>query len=431
MTTYAPAAHRGGSQPRWQVLLVAATIVPFYFELAGPSSNAAAFVLRPVRELAQPIHIASLVPLVAMAATTLDKKSAFPVTARHLDRRVRHLMLCFGVMTSIAVFQALIFRPSDSAPDRYVQTAVVLAPLFFAPKLRVDHQRLQTWILTASFSSIAMIEIYALVRFGARTVDPITRFEFAMAFPQLLVYLPFLAIIALTAALAFKDAARILRIATAIVAALFYMIMWSRTAVLITLPAMYSIAASSPNARRGVSKMVRRAKVHSAGMRKLGAMLVALLVIPTISFIGAGGSRLQNGSLTRTGRAETAAESLARLAESPMLGQGYIARSATESKPHDTHNQYLEFAMRGGLIGGTAMTLAVLLLAVALRRATTQEDEVSSLRRMTSAVYIAALVGGMSNVYLTQAFPGIFIWLLVGLSLARAGPRTTRQWLQR
>jgi len=396
----------------WPVAFLA--LLPLFIELGTLRSNLLAFALATPPELGQAIHISLLLVPLLIAVVFVRNPTVLPVAFNHLPRMVSGLFAIALAFATTALFVAAMTSPIISI-DRHLQMIAVVLPLFIAPKLRLDSHSFMRAVMVASNVGLLVILAYLFRNGGLQALAGVDRLQINKAFPQILVYLPFLAVIGLGASLVASSQWLPLRLITAVISMSFLAVNYSRTTIaLAALAAIIAGAVPAPG---------RRSVVGNRAGRVLGGVVVAAIVF-VLASASVGGDRFRESA--SAGRSEILSETLSRLARSPILGEGFVPRSETNLKPWDTHNQFLEMFMRSGLLGGACAIAAIFLLAKALiSNRPSVPGPVSDLHRLATVVFGAALAGGMANVYLTQLFPGVFVWLLVGLALSNR--RSTRR----
>jgi len=384
--------------------IAALGLLPFFVDIGTLTTNASAFALRTPPPMGQAVHASFILVAILLGISWLRRPHLVPISAQHLPRNATRLTVAALVFLTAAFFNAA-FIERAVATDRYLQTIIVVLPLFIAPRLDIDPYRAVQATLVFSSGGLLIMTAYITQNGGAGVLGSTDRFRINEAFPQILIYLPFLAVIALAGALAGTQQPKLLRLTAGASTVIFLGFNYSRTTIaLIALAALGSGLFPAPGSGE-----------HGRVARAIGGVLLATAVF-VLSAGTVAGARF---SSIDTGRGAIWGETIDRLGRSPMFGEGFVPRSDINLKPWDTHNQFLEFLLRGGIVGGTCAIAATYLLAMRLvRQQPADRGPESDLHRIALILLGAGLVGGMSNVYLTQLFPGVFVWFAVGLAHA-------------
>ncbi len=399
-------------------LAATVTTIPLFIDLRTWATNFEAFLLRSTPEMAQPLHTAVALPLLLLSLRLLSKQAANEGgRVRPIRNPLRVLMVVSLVALSVNVVYAVTFARGLSSPDRYLQSLLVVAPLALAGSVRIDPKRFLGWLMGSTCGGIVLILAYIARNSSLSELSGDGRIEVAYSFPQYLVYLPFLSVIAVAASVVARSQSAKLRAITMICGLAFFLVIWSRSTVILAIVAIVVSIVSSRSIHR--STLEYQARKQSKALRLLSVVLAIACVI-AVSSSGVIGERATRSG-ANSGRAEIAREAAERILDSPVFGNGFTAQSPSKPKPFDTHNLYLELLMRGGLVGGLAAIIGLLVVLSELRRTAFLMDAWIELRAISTALFVAALLGGFSNPYLLQPFPGILVWFLVGTVLAARG----------
>lgn len=394
--------------------LLTLSLLPVFFELATLKTNVAALVLQPVNLEGQAVHIGIFVPPLMAGLLMLGRGRIMSGERARLPPPSGLLLALAFTFATCAVIWAAVSEPALVSFERYIQTVLVTSPLVLGLRLKVPPSwAMQVILIVSSLSSVAIVA-FALRNGGTSALVSANRFQLNSAFPQILIYLPFLSIVAASSAIIAKRTRFVWRLLGITSAAMFLSINYSRATFILAGATLLTIAVITEHSWLRIAD----GRKHGLAGRVVGGIALATLVV----FAGAGstgGSRLRDG--LSGGRSETALEGLKRAARSPLLGEGFIARSVDDSRPFDAHNQFIDYVLRAGIMGGVAAIVAIVIVARTLRKTTQRtSSEARELHLLALTLLMVALIGGFANVYLTQPFPGILIWLLVGLALGDA-----------
>ena len=131
-------------------------------------------------------------------------------------------------------------------------------------------------------------------------------------------------------------------------------------------------------------------------------------------------------------RMQYAKEALAFIGESPVVGRMFIPERAETSggktfvvpKLYLPHNQFLDFGLKGGLVG---MISFAALLGISFLRVRRYKPRVSPDQQLLfqawSAILVFAALGCLTQLYFTQAFTACVMWFLLGYFSKFGHPR--------
>ncbi|MFK7769248.1 MAG: O-antigen ligase family protein [Mariniblastus sp.] len=134
-------------------------------------------------------------------------------------------------------------------------------------------------------------------------------------------------------------------------------------------------------------------------------------------------------------RAHYAMEAITFIGESPIVGRMFVPERAETSggkafavpKLYLPHNQFLDFGLKGGLVG---MLSFVALLGISFVRANRYKPLVSHDQQLLfqawSAILVFAALGCLTQLYFTQAFTACVMWFLLGYFSKFGHPRLAK-----
>lgn len=235
--------------------------------------------------------------------------------------------------------------------------------------------------------------------------------------PQYRSYYPVLVALAVACAVTHWRSDRWLAVPTLVLAAALLPIMWSRAGIAMVLvaayAALYLLVLRRPDWRRLVTV--------TAGVVAVTAVFGAVLAT-----VGLATQRTQLSDIQASDqkRIDLARSAGARLRESPLTGDSFrpagsdLAGGVTASfdRLFPTHNQYLDYALRGGL---PALLLLLALLGLtawlALRVWWRTRRGPLPVTGITTLAFLAALVpGALTELYISQTWSGVVIMMCLG-----------------
>lgn len=298
----------------------------------------------------------------------------------------------------------------------YAQTLVPIAAWFVGYRLGAEHRTIARAVMAGVLFTGVLALVFTLFSGGIDQAFESSR-AFEAAVPQYRAYFPVLVALACAVAVTQWATDRWLSLSTLVVAAALLPIMWSRAGILMVLVATYGaiylLVLRRPSWRRLVATTV-------AAVSTAAVLAVVLLTV---------GLWRQRRELSDLGasdqnRVDLARDAGGRLGSSPWVGDAFrpsgdsLAGGATASfdRLFPTHNQYLDYALRGGF---PAAVLLVAVLAatawLALRRWRGRGADRAPANAVVCLAFLAALVpGALTELYISQTWTGVVVMAFLG-----------------
>jgi hypothetical protein len=361
------------------------------------------------------VHIGVLFIIVA-ACTTLGRSIGRP--NRSLFGRA--FMLCLLGLFSGSMAIGALSGAGAVGVSFYVQTLLPLLAWYVAARSGLSPGAVGRIVMWCVLITLALIFAITLAS-GSIKVNFLTVSRLEGVIPQYSSYFPFLVMVALALAISTWELNVRLSRVVAVACCASLPITWSRAGL-----GMVAIAAAIAFLTRpGGHNRQLRAVVLLAGVLSLGSALLRVL------HMGILGERESNASVLAASdatRVQLAHEAVSRLASHPLLGDNFVpyssflvgGREADFARLFPTHDQYLDYGLRGGLV---AIVLLVGVLSVYALRAfrlalSCRDREMSCFHSALTAIIAAAAVGNFAQLYVTQAWTGIVLFFLLGVSAA-------------
>lgn len=332
------------------------------------------------------------------------------------------LLACFA----IALLSGFSSNPSPLNLVYFVQTVVPIVGFFAAAAFVGSIRRARTLcflLLGATVFSVAGIMLLAL-HYDVFSGDLAAANRLARAIPQVRDYYPFVVAVALALALALvrsetRVAVRLSIWCGILILLSFYAVNWSRMGMV-----MLAIVVIPPffSRFRNSSKMAR-----------YRWSLVAIILLATVlaaTQFGIMRERFTHSlSASDNRRVQYAVDAMKIIASHPLIGRGFFPEWDHDPFPNRdlrirrifrAHNQYLDYGVRAGL--PPLLVLVVIIFAVgrdvrkSLKGAAPDSFRRHLLLGLASAL-VAAAVGNLTQLLLTQAQTGSLAWLLVGITV--------------
>ena len=236
-------------------------------------------------------------------------------------------------------------------------------------------------------------------------------------FPQYRAYYPALVALGIALAVAYVKTDRLLSVATITVCLLLLPIMWSRAGILMVVVAF--VASIVLCHFRGMAWR-RRFAVAAAT-----AVVLAAVGLVSVT-VGLTEQRTQLNDLqsSDSDRVALAQESSERIAGNPLFGDAFRAHSsdlvggavANFDRLFPSHNQYLDFGIRGG---APALLLLVVFLALTSwllfwRWVKSAPGAFNPFYGAALAFLVALVPAGLTELYISQTWTGVAIMMVLG-----------------
>lgn len=298
----------------------------------------------------------------------------------------------------------------------YVQTVVPLiawlAMYRVAPTPRTVARAVMIGVLFVAVSAM----IYTLFHGGIDNAY-LTSIALEDPFPQYRAYYPALVALAIALAVASINTDRYLSVATITACLLLIPIMWSRAGICMVVVAL--LGSMFWCHFRGMSWR-RRFVVATA----TGVVLAALGAVSLTVGLTTQRTELSDLAASDSDRVSLAQESSKRIAGNPLAGDAFRAHSselvggaeATFDRLFPSHNQYLDFGIRGGL---PALVLLVAFLAVTAwsvfrRWLKDPPEEFEPVYGAILGFLMALIPAALTELYISQTWTGVAIMFVLG-----------------
>lgn len=389
--------------------------------LIGNESSFAAW------ETGQSIHVLALFAIVAVGWTAV---ASFPKLEINLtNEAICVLLMLFSFSVALAV--GMIRKPSALNVIYYCQAILPIFCFFFGAHRLVDEDMVKKGVKVlvigvAIFIPLAFLMLLRIsgLNFGNLIKDVQ---KLSMVLPQFRNYFPFTLALSFAFVLFVGQTYQNRKLYWAVLLAhvAFMIINWSRTGWVMFL----------------VVVLFRNRK-PSYGVVLLGC-IGTLFVLSQMSSTGEDNIFQKTLIAKRVGnvqgrqhgdgnRLQYATEALTFIAESPLVGRMFIPERAETSggkafavpKLFLPHNQFLDFGLKGGLVGLLSFTAALVFSFLRVRRyrhhATLDQQ---LMFQAWSAILVFAALGCLTQLYFTQAFTACVMWFLLGYFSKFGHPR--------
>jgi O-antigen ligase len=236
-------------------------------------------------------------------------------------------------------------------------------------------------------------------------------------FPQYRAYYPALVALAIALAVAHIRTDRVLSSATVIACLLMLPVMWSRAGILMVVVAF--LASIFWCHYRRLTWRGRLAVVAATAV-VLGAVAAATVTVGLTE----QRTRLNDLQASDSDRVSLAQESSERIAGNPLVGDAFRTHGsdlvggavANFDRLFPSHNQYLDYGIRGGAL---ALVLLVVFLALTSwllfwRWVKDAPEDFDPLYGAALAFLMALVPAGLTELYISQTWTGVAIMLVLG-----------------
>jgi O-antigen ligase len=388
---------------------VAALTAPVFVDIEDGSIRALSLFSPPASDEGLTLHIAvAVVPVfLVMAVITRSSRKLIPST------REGGMVSVLIVWLTVSALVGQVTHANTLGLAYYAQTVVPMLAFYLGSLRVVPVPTVMRTIATTVFitACVIVLSVVAVENHGDFFRETTNRL--AWAIPQYRSYFPGVVAIAVCFAVARFRASWRASLAMLVAGATLMPLMWSRAGVLVILSAGLISAALSSRGKR------QAALVVAVGI------VVCIGILAVVTERGVIGHRLDvstyQGDLRR---AELAGQGFGYVLDNPILGRTFKpewdvlsgGQDAGTTRLFGSHNQVLEYGLRGGL---PALVLSVLILARAALgacRASRDGTEASAFHAAVAATVIAMTIGSMFQLYFTQPYTGSLVWFLIGMS---------------
>jgi len=393
-------------------------MLPIYLNLGTVNTNLPAILgigaYVPVRS----VHVSSIVTPVVLTGLLLRGAG--------LDRRYVSIAFAYGAWLYLSVVAG--FMSGEEPELLFVfQTMLPLLAFLLGASLDVEPSEIAATVLRASIGATILVVVAltrgSVVLIGSNSVDEVI--------PQFKIYFPMVTVVGAAAAVV------LVRSKPALVAAfigsqvLLLPWLWSRTGF-----AMAGVAGT-------LTYLVQPPADVSSGGRTLRRAITVLVLLPVVlmlAVLALEGTVLAtrvSASGFSTGRRDLLMTGIERVVAKPIFGDSFIAVDPTlYSRPtskvllYPSHNQYLEFALRGGLPALAMMIRFYGLIAADIRRVLSRRGAAIDAAALSAGILAAMLVGSGFNLYLTQPYSASICLFVLGLTARACSHRDRSAALQ-
>ena len=407
--TDAPSVSQRGDRLLGLLLLVA--VLPLFVDAAQRTMP----VFQLVTGFGEPdaagsrLHL--VVPLVAvLAVVALLRKR--PSLRRPLPIVVMLLVLDF----TVSITWGLLHGAGVVGFVFFVQTIVPLVAWLAAYRLSPTPRTVARAVMLGVLVVAVVALVYTLLNGG---VDQAyyTSIELEDPFPQYRAYFPALVALAIALAVAHIRTDRLLSSATIVGCLLLLPIMWSRAGILMVVVAL----------------LASLFWCHYRRLSWRGRFAVAAATAVVLGVVGAATvtvglteqrTRLNDLQASDSDRVSLAQESSERIVSNPVVGDAFKPEGselvggavANFDRLFPSHNQYLDFGIRGGV---PALLLLVVFLALTAwslfwRWVKDSPEDFEPLYGAVLAFLMALVPAGLTELYISQTWTGVAIMLVLG-----------------
>lgn len=304
----------------------------------------------------------------------------------------------------------------------YFQTMTPLAAWYVMAHSLPRPDQVATVVMRAVVVTLAAIMLYLVVH-GLLSAPTQASVSIERIIPQYRSYFPAIEMCAVVLAITYWDARRRLAFVTLALAAINLPYMWSRGGLL-----MLTVAAALAFLLRpGRSGRGNRIVVLAVGGTALGALGLQLLAGGVLGERSANQAVLAESDSTRI---ELARQGVERALANPLLGDKFQpfsnelvgGRVAEFARLFPTHNQYLDYALRGGVAAALLLLALLAVTAIASLRAVRADADHSEFHAAIVSITIALSLGNLGELYLTQTWTGSVLFGLLGAQAALRRP---------
>ena len=299
----------------------------------------------------------------------------------------------------------------------YAQTIIPLLAWYAAAANRITPRAASLTVVGCTLAALLYV-IAVGVGSGGLTGSYAVVETLVRTIPQYRNLFPFIVVCGLALAITGWNQHRKTSIGLFAAAVLTLPMTWSRTGV-----AMMAIAVSVAFfARPGRASTTTRMLLGILGGILLGTYALRTVLSGVLGERQSVGTTLEASGETRAG---LATEALDRIAGNPLLGDTFVPETSVLVSARDSahlfpaHNQYLDIALRGGVL---ALVLTVVLLFVFARRAwrlrRSPDPQVAAFHAALLAIIAAVASGSFAQLYLIQPWTGGLFFALLGVSSA-------------
>lgn len=305
----------------------------------------------------------------------------------------------------------------------YLQTVLPIIAWFIGSRSRLKPELIAQLVMWATLPTLLLAIVFTLTRanFYQAAID----LEFAI--PQYRSYFPAVVTCAVGFAISFRDRFRRLARATILASLAYLPFAWSRGGVLMLV--IVSVVAFALSRESG--SISRRAAGLSVGA------LFGGLGLAWIFTTGIQGARQSESDITASDntRVSLAGEAVGRLLSRPSFGDQFApysdvlvgGRTADFSRLFPTHNQYLDYGLRGGILAVALLVAFLWVTAKVSYRASRICSDAGHCNYHTAivSIVVAVAVGNLFELYLTQSWTGTVLMLLFGVGSTACSSQCT------
>lgn len=406
---------------RWVLWAFVVSISAPIFVDVSRRTLTARYAWSPLDSVGLTIHIAAFtVPIMAILVV-----GRYAVIGRRLPSRPgQSYVFAMIVLLTVSLLVGQLAGSGSLSIAFYLQTVVPLVAFLVGAHCGiVPHVAVRILLTTVAISVVGLL----IIGFTNSGVSRVV--QLAVIVPQVRNYFPLVIVIAAIFAVAYLDVYPKLSLASLAVFAAFLPLLWSRTALgmaAIALPLTAIGVATAPH----TLNMKRFRAILVAGA--IVAVAVAVLYVTQSGVVGERDVLRAQATTSSPGREDFAREALGFIMANPATGRMFIpewdskyyGREVDVPRLFGAHNQYLDYALRGGVL--TVVMFVALLGTVGLRSWRTRNTSIAAIARWSTALAVIVAVTAMGNffqVYYVQTYTGSLLYFLLGVGAAVVGPR--------
>lgn len=343
-----------------------------------------------------------------------------------IERRLRvptefAYALGFVLVATLAGLVGLIRGGDHFVVIYLIQTVLPLSAFVLGIFSRRDPRAIARGIMLGGILNAVLAVYFAGgVRPGGDTVERVASY-----IPQFRNLLPPTIMAALLFAIAFRRHERRLAIATIAFCSLFLPLLWSRSALVVLIAGGLVLLVAEMRVSPG--RMGSSAAARAS--RNTGLLIIAIGTIGSVVDLTLGGVLGDRGEAGLFGggdetRLNVAAEAVGRIIRSPLFGDSFLpvgnvragGQNAAVEILFPSHNQYLDYAIRGGVL---LSALFLLLLVGSIRRSykmSLSVGIVGAYGRAALGTLAGVALGAAFQLYFVHGITASILWFLVGYS---------------
>ena len=378
-------------------------------------------------ETGQSIHLLVFLTIVVVGWTIVVSFPKLEISLTYETICVLLMLLSFTVAMTVGLF----YRPSTLNVIYYCQAILPIFCYFVGAHRLVDEATVDksVRILVIGVAIFIPLAFLMLLRISGLNFGNLIKDvqKLSMVLPQFRNYFPFTLALSFSFLLFLRPTYRNQQVYWAIVFAhvAFMIINWSRTGWV-----MFLVVVLLKNKKPSIGIILVVCIGSLFALSQMSSTSDDSIFQETLI-----AKRMGNVEGRQHGdgnRMKYATEALTFIAESPIVGRMFVPERAATSggklfvvpRLFLAHNQFLDFGLKGGLIGMFAF--AGLLMTSFLRVHRYRKDATLNqqlLFQAWSAILAFATLGSLTQLYFTQAFTACVMWFLLGYFSKFGHPR--------